>query len=316
MIEGELVCSKCHAEFRHPTRLVYEYKEVSKFYTHLPSLKIGYCLDCKKFVCIQKGIKYKDIVNSFFTAKPEAKDSYKNLMYLMQGKDSIDCCTECSGTSLIEEEQFACPICKEGIMKHIPYQGTTRFRLAKKYITPKLVEKEKCNCLNDTERTTRNDMRTTDLNKGNAKGSNPMNKESLKKKHEERKNFSPFVDILKWIGVLPISIVSWILAFWVINLLYKIFSPVEMTQWAITIMSSGGSGMAFVLSGSWLAPKGKKIVSIVLATIMCVFALVSLVFALSGYGENSTMISVLACISTIAGCAFGSIQMYGNKMYR
>lgn len=119
-----------------------------------------------------------------------------------------------------------------------------------------------------------------------------------------------FLDILKWVGVLPVSIIAWIATFWIVNLLYNFFSPVEMTKWAITIMSSGGSGMAFVLAGSLLAPKGKKVVSIVLATIMSVFALVSLALSLYGYGDNSLMISILSGVSTIAGCVFGSMQMH------
>lgn len=122
-----------------------------------------------------------------------------------------------------------------------------------------------------------------------------------------------FVNILKWIAVLPVSVIAWVVVYWIINLLYNIFSPVEMTRWAITIMSSSGSGMAFVIGGSWIAPKGRKIVSIVLATIMVLFALISLIASLYGYGDNSMLISILSGVSTIAGCVFGSIQIHEEE---
>lgn len=122
-----------------------------------------------------------------------------------------------------------------------------------------------------------------------------------------------FVDILKWIAVLPVSVIAWVVVYWIINLLYHVFSPIEFTQWAITIMSSGGSGMAFVLVGSLLAPKGRKIVSIVLATIMGIFALISLVASFYGYGDNSILISILSGVSTIAGCVLGSVQIHEEE---
>lgn len=121
-----------------------------------------------------------------------------------------------------------------------------------------------------------------------------------------------FIDVLKWVGVLPISILAWFIVYWVINLLYNVFSPVEMTEWAITIMSSGGSGMAFVCAGAMLAPKGKKVTSIVLATIMGVFALASIAFALMGYEGRGIAISIISAVSTIAGCVFGSIQIHNE----
>lgn len=119
-----------------------------------------------------------------------------------------------------------------------------------------------------------------------------------------------FIDTLKWIGVLPVAVVSWVVVFWIVNLLYRVLEPVEISQWAITLMSSGGSGFAFVFSGSLLAPKGKKIVSVVLATIMGVFALISLFFAFNGYGENPILISVISAVSTIAGCVLACIQTH------
>lgn len=119
-----------------------------------------------------------------------------------------------------------------------------------------------------------------------------------------------FIDVLKWIGVLPVSIIAWVVVYWIINLLYNIFSPVEITRLAITVLSSGGSGIAFVIAGSMFAPKGKKATSIVLATIMGIFALASVVFTLLGYVGNGMLISIVAAISTIAGCVIGAIQMH------
>lgn len=119
-----------------------------------------------------------------------------------------------------------------------------------------------------------------------------------------------FIDILKWIGVLPVSIIAWVVVYWIINLLYNIFSPVEITRLAITVLSSGGSGIAFVIAGSMLAPKGKKATSIVLATIMGIFALASVVFTILGYVGNGMLISIISAISTIAGCVIGAIQMH------
>jgi hypothetical protein len=119
-----------------------------------------------------------------------------------------------------------------------------------------------------------------------------------------------FVDVLKWIGVLPIAIISWIIVYGIINLMYRILSPVEFTQWAITIMASGGSGCAFVFAGSWIAPKGKKVVSIVLATVMGIFALTSLVLSFCGYGDNSIIISVISAVATIVGCVIACVQVH------
>ena len=130
---------------------------------------------------------------------------------------------------------------------------------------------------------------------------------------EKKSNGNIYLEVLKWILVLPVSMIAWVIAYWVINLLYNIFSHVDISQWAITLMSSGGSGMAFVVSGSWIAPRGKKIVSVVLATIMVLFAIISLLLALNGYGENSTVVSVISALSTIAGCVLGSMQIYDEK---
>jgi hypothetical protein len=118
-----------------------------------------------------------------------------------------------------------------------------------------------------------------------------------------------FVDVLRWIGVLPISIIAWIVSYWVITLLNVIFSPVEMSSYVITLLSSGGSGFAFVYIGSIVAPKGNKVVSIVLATIMVIFALASFVTYLYGYGDNSMLLQIISTLATILGCIFASIKI-------
>lgn len=124
-----------------------------------------------------------------------------------------------------------------------------------------------------------------------------------------------FLDVLKWIGVVPVSILAWFVVYWVINFLYSVFSPVEMTGWVITILSSGGSGVAFVCAGSMLAPKGKKVTSIVLATTMGIFALVSIFFSLMGYEGKGIVLSIISAVSTIAGCIIGSIQIHDEQEY-
>lgn len=122
-----------------------------------------------------------------------------------------------------------------------------------------------------------------------------------------------YIKVLRWIGVLPIAIIAWFVTSLVLGLLYRLFNPVEMAEWAITTMVSGGGGFSFVYAGALTAPKGNRIVSIVLATIMTVITIISLVFALCGYGERSIIHSVLSCLSTITGCVFASIHIYEKK---
>lgn len=292
-----LRCNHCGIEYHYPLCDVYEYEGIPKF--EYPKTEVGYCCNCQKFVCIQKGVDINEIINKLNKSNDTDKILlYTNMYAILDGRSSLTSCVKCGNTNVIPYEKCICPSCMEGKLEVFieEPENAIRFHFRREYIKPVLSNKPKVRIKNDA-----------------AEGSKPINKESLKRKHNERKESSPFVHILRWIGILPVSIFTWIVVFWIVNLVYKIFSPVDMTQWAITIMSSGGSGMAFVLSGSLLAPKGKKIVSIVLATIMSFFALINLFFALYGYGHNSMIISIISALSTIIGCVFGAIQIHNEK---
>lgn len=273
----ELKCTSCGAKFPHPLCDTYEYQGADRFFTYLPHTEVGYCTKCNKIVCIQKGIKYSDAIKELKNATKERKKYFKSLVDLLQGRDSVDSCCECGNVNVISLSNYVCPSCNKGTLKAVREKEDSgiRFHFGREYILPTLREEK--------------DKVAIVTSQGNL----------LKL-------------ILKWIGVLPVSIIAWFVSYWIINLFYNVFSPVEMTKWAITIMSSGISGMAFVLAGAWLAPKGKKITSVVLATIMGVFALVSMTFALMGYEGKGIAISIVSAVSTIAGCIFGSIQIHNE----
>lgn len=271
----ELKCTSCGVKFPHPLCDTYEYKGADRFFTYFPHTEVGYCTKCNKIVCIQKGIKYSDAIKELKNATKERKKYFQSLVDLLQGKDSVDACCDCGSVNVVRLSNYVCPNCNNGILKAVKEKEDSgiRFHFGREYILPTLREEK--------------DKVVTTANQSNL-----------------------LMSILKWIGVLPISIIAWFVTYWIINLLYNVFNPVEMTKWAISIMSSGGSGMAFVLAGVWIAPKGKKITSVVLATIMSIFALASMAFAFLGYEGNGLAVSVVSTISTIVGCILACVQTH------
>lgn len=273
-------CPKCGAEFGFPLLDTYKYENIIGY----PKMEVGYCEDCKKYVAVQKGIKYNEVKHNL---------ALKNLL---KGRNSKDACVLC-GRSNISKSSL-CPNCKESQVVVVDENYGIAFHFNENKIFPVLDE--------FVESPIEANKPICNKPKSNIKEVSYKVEPSGYKEIKNKEDKNRFLDIVRWISILPLSILSWLISYWVINLLYNVFAPVDMSTWAITLMSSGGSGFAFVYLGSAIAPRGKKVVSVVLATIMGIIALANLVFAFYGYGNNS-IISIIACLSTFVGCIYGSV---------
>lgn len=138
----KLKCTNCGKEFSHPLCDTYEYKGVDRFFTWLPETAVGYCNCCKKFVCIQKGIRYNDVKEKAKKADNKAKEYFNELLNVLQGRDSVDACAECGSTDFVYLSKSVCPDCggQEVKVEREEGIGSVMFHFGRKYILPKLAE--------------------------------------------------------------------------------------------------------------------------------------------------------------------------------
>lgn len=281
----KLKCTNCGKEFSHPLCDTYEYKGVDRFYTWLPETAVGYCNHCKKFVCIQRGIRTNDVKEKAKKADNRAKEYFNELLNVLQGRDSVDACAECGSTDFVYLSESVCPDCggqkvkverEEGI-------GSVKFHFGRIYILPKLAE-------------------ATDSHEY-ARGSYSSNVDNNKKKN------STLTDVLRWIVLLPSVAAVYTISYWIVLLLNSLFNIYSISASSIEFISSLICTYLAVTIGCIIAPKGKKVVSVVFATIFSMISLLSLfLYFNSGYDyDNNT---IVASIGTIIGAICGSVFIY------
>lgn len=139
-MRGKFRCINCGKIYHEPLTHIYEYEEINHFHTLYPMTEIKFCLDCKSFVCVQKGIYVSKVLEEAKEAKQakpdKAKHLYKLLDYL-NGRNTKDACVECGGQNLVDRYTCFCPECGIGFFEYIkPEESDIRIRYGKKIIKP------------------------------------------------------------------------------------------------------------------------------------------------------------------------------------
>lgn len=282
---SKLKCTNCGSEFNRPFCDTYEYEGADRFYTHLPETDVCYCNQCKKLVYIQKSINYKEVVEKAKKADNNTRKYYNELLNLLQGRDSVDACAECGSTDLVYLSDFVCPDCGNQKMETEIEENNfhIRFRLGKKYIMPRLSE-----AIDNSEY---------------ARASCTSNIDKDKKRN------STLIDVLRWIALLPSVAVVYIVSYWIVLLLNSLFNIYNISASSMEFISSLTCTYFAIMIGSIIAPSGKKVVSVVFATIFSMISILSIfLYFNSGYNyDNNT---VVGSIGTIIGAIGGSVFIY------
>lgn len=122
------------------------------------------------------------------------------------------------------------------------------------------------------------------------------------------------INVLRWIAILPASVLGsylvYIIFFW-LNKTKEGFTNAD-NLWDIGIMlvSSALMGGAFVLIGAYVAPSGKRVVSIVLLCLMC--ALIGIAIFSNLMGEFS-LVSILSSLCMLAGSGYATYSVFKDN---
>ena len=133
----------------------------------------------------------------------------------------------------------------------------------------------------------------------------------------EGKPQRPALNALRWAGVLPASIATYIVVWNCIQFLTPFLSwgPSIFGRYAPILFNAFLSGSAFVWSGSAVAPyKKTAIVPIVLTALFSIFA-TSAIFGFGvAPGKNvSGGLEIFCLITAVIGCAFTTIIKHSSS---
>lgn len=157
-------CDTCDYEQEYnPTNYKYIYPRIYGLEDlPYPEIRHAWCINCKTFVPIQKGININDIKNTisienkklerlnrkifkFNKDKQDAQSLINKINLYVKFKELIKCstvdsCIECGSTNLIYKDIikdfWVCPKCNKGILKIHRKKYDIYFRLADKEINP------------------------------------------------------------------------------------------------------------------------------------------------------------------------------------
>lgn len=120
------------------------------------------------------------------------------------------------------------------------------------------------------------------------------------------------IKTLKWIAVIPAALLGMFVGYLFSFIFSSIFNFGMAPAWIIKLTSNFVSGALFVLSGTFIAPSAKKIVSVVLCTLYIVIAIISAFLAL--YNKNERMLEwIFYTICSIVGSIVSTWYIYTNK---
>lgn len=114
--------------------------------------------------------------------------------------------------------------------------------------------------------------------------------------------------LLRWLCVIPIAILAYFIVFKInIDCLYAL--PFEFLRNVVMTFVFAGSGCAFVVTGSLMAPSHKEIVSVILATSLSVVMIIGLIVQFY-HPEEYLLIDKIWNIAIITGTIIGSFTIY------
>lgn len=133
------------------------------------------------------------------------------------------------------------------------------------------------------------------------------------------KKHSIFIDILRWIAVLPASVVTYVLAYAVSMLIQWInygYVGIEfMNTISITVIVGhlivyGFAGYVAMFASAYIAPKAKFITSIIMATLWCIFFIFA---AISAFFVKQPLMQTIMVVGGSATSSIGVILYIRNN---
>jgi CHASE2 domain-containing sensor protein len=125
------------------------------------------------------------------------------------------------------------------------------------------------------------------------------------------------LNVIRWITFLPASVLGawlvYIIAYFGDKMLSRLYLGNSMiADCLIMFFAHAAMGGAFVLIGTAIAPKGKKIVAIVLLCITCVFCGVSLVFNIA---QGFDWLNLVCMICVLVGAGYAFYECGENELF-
>jgi hypothetical protein len=134
----------------------------------------------------------------------------------------------------------------------------------------------------------------------------------------EGKTSSKLRNFLRWIAVLPVSIISYIIVWHVIGFLSPFISwgPSVFGRYAPVLLNAFICGSTFVASGSKVAPLKRSIaVPIILTILFCTFVTLAILGVGVAPGKNVTgTLEIWALILASFGCMFTTFLIFSSPM--
>ena len=116
------------------------------------------------------------------------------------------------------------------------------------------------------------------------------------------------VDTIRWIMILPTMIVVHVLSYY-LYLWLSDDAHLSIIKYVEIIMAFAVSAGASVVAGSIVAPKHRKMVSVILCVFLCTLMLVGLYIMVVRFSEYGTM-SILGNVASIVGAIAGAYIIY------
>ena len=122
-------------------------------------------------------------------------------------------------------------------------------------------------------------------------------------------------DWLKWIGILPVSIFTYAVSFYVINLINSItsffwdgdkFSMFYLLQYLIPLVANCFGAYFYIISGSSLAPNYKKKTGLILFILLLIITLFGIIMSIIRKEYSDLLLAIGTIISSFY--AFKSIN--------
>ena len=119
------------------------------------------------------------------------------------------------------------------------------------------------------------------------------------------------VNVLRWLLVLPASIVSMIFAYFVLSFFTVI--PIPIWSYIAEFIAGQGAAAAFVLTGSCVAPRFRKETAWVLFSLFLIYSVYAVIDPYGIYKDYGIIESVVYKIGGILGASAGVFWLYKEE---